>query len=319
MISFLFQNHYERLQLPRDAGEKEIQQAFRRLALQYHPDVAEDKELGHKIFLLLKEAHETLADPARRRDYDQLLAASDRLKSRRPPPSAGPPPKPTPSRPQRGHSRASQSTSPPPPPKQPRQNKARPHSRPFDSRQPPRHDLDLHARLEISLEDALHGATHTVTLEEEPAPSEVQWHAFSAFSVTIPPHTWQGRELAIPYRGARDPQTGQRGRLLLTIDFARHQTFRLLGEDLYAASDIYPWDAATGTVLAVPTLDGEAAFTIPAGAQPWQSFRLKGQGMPREDGSRGNLFLTLKFRAPKAATPRQEELWHLLKQAYKEE
>lgn len=322
MISFLFQNHYERLQLPRDAGDKEIQQAFRRLALRYHPDVADDKEMGHKMFLLLKEAHETLSDPQKRRDYDQLLAASDRFKAKRKPrpaPQSG-------ARTSRPRRPSTAGNAPPPPrarhTRQPKQPDASGFTRPppqagsSASRQQPRPDLDLQAQLEISLEDALHGATHTVTLEDEPAPNEVHWHAFSAFSVTIPPATWQGRQLTIPYRGARDPKTGQRGSLLLTIELARHPTFRVLGKDLYASTEIYPWDAATGTLLHVPTLDGDAALTIPAGAQPWQSFRLQGQGLPTENGSRGNLFLTLKFRAPKAVTPQQKQLWNQLRQAY---
>ncbi|MGQ9456466.1 MAG: J domain-containing protein [Armatimonadota bacterium] len=67
--------HYEVLGVPRDATIAQIRRRYRQLVRQYHPDVAVDKEVAHRLFLRIKEAYEVLSDPVRRREYDALLAA----------------------------------------------------------------------------------------------------------------------------------------------------------------------------------------------------------------------------------------------------
>lgn len=303
MIALIFQNHYERLQVDRRATDEEIKTAFRKLARIHHPDVALDKDKGHRAFLLIKESYEVLLDPERREDYDQLISASERFKRRHQQagPAAGKPPPARPAPAPRATARASRPAPPPGPA--------------FDTRRPPRTDLDNFATLEISLEEALHGARQVITLETDSV--KFADHTFQSLDVTIPPLTRRGHTLRVAGRGHLDRQTGERGDLILTIAYARHERFRLLGDHLYTSTDLYPWEGALGAFVRIPTLDGFANLRIPPGSQPWQSFRLTGQGMPRESGQRGDLIVSLRFLQPPASTPEQVDLWKRLKAAYR--
>ncbi len=312
MISLIFQNHYERLQLSRSADEGEIKCAYRRMARVYHPDVAHDRERGRSAFLLIKEAYEVLRDPERRRDYDELLNASERFKARHP------------VRSKPGATAKRSSKTEPPSAKGPdgqHRNSANsrgtagtvPQNRP-DTRRPHRADLDAYATLEVTLEEALHGGSQKITFESENGNGSD--HHFRALQIVIPPRCPAGKVLRIAGKGHLDPRTRERGHLHLTLAYARHERFRSLGANLFTSVDIYPWDGALGTMIGIPTLDGQASLKIPPGAQPWQSFRLQGQGMPDESGQRGDLIVSLKFLQPPAESPRQSALWKQLKEAY---
>src|SRR6478735_5195852 len=69
-----FRDYYETLGVPKTASEDEIRSAFRKLARQYHPDVAKDKKTAEEKFKEINEANEVLGDPDNRRKYDELGA-----------------------------------------------------------------------------------------------------------------------------------------------------------------------------------------------------------------------------------------------------
>src|SRR5882762_5474726 len=69
-----FKDYYATLGVPRDASAEDIKKAFRKLARQYHPDVAKDKKAAEEKFKEINEAHEVLSDPEKRKKYDQLGA-----------------------------------------------------------------------------------------------------------------------------------------------------------------------------------------------------------------------------------------------------
>ena len=69
-----FKDYYATLGVPRDASDEDIKKAFRKLARQYHPDVAKDKKAAEEKFKEINEAYEVLGDPQRRKKYDQLGA-----------------------------------------------------------------------------------------------------------------------------------------------------------------------------------------------------------------------------------------------------
>src|SRR5436190_23691791 len=81
-----FKDYYEVLGVPRGASEDEIRKAFRKLARQYHPDVAKDKKTAEEKFKEINEACEVLSDPAKRKKYDQLGANWKQGADFRPPP-----------------------------------------------------------------------------------------------------------------------------------------------------------------------------------------------------------------------------------------
>src|SRR5271169_126042 len=81
-----YKDYYESLGVPRTASADEIKKAFRKLARQYHPDVAKDKKKAEEKFKEINEAYEVLSDPAKRKKYDELGANWKSGTEFRPPP-----------------------------------------------------------------------------------------------------------------------------------------------------------------------------------------------------------------------------------------
>src|ERR1017187_9257955 len=69
-----YKDYYQSLGVPRDAGEADLKKAFRKLAREFHPDVAKDKKKAEEKFKEINEAYEVLSDPAKRKKYDELGA-----------------------------------------------------------------------------------------------------------------------------------------------------------------------------------------------------------------------------------------------------
>jgi len=85
-----YKDYYETLGVARDAGDDDIKKAFRKLARQYHPDVAKNKKQAEEKFKEINEAYEVLGDPARRKRYDELGSNWNSGADFRPPPGWGP-------------------------------------------------------------------------------------------------------------------------------------------------------------------------------------------------------------------------------------
>lgn len=310
MVSFAFKNHYERLGLASNASEEDIRRAYRQLARQYHPDVAKNKSLAQDMFILLSEAHRTLTDPGLRRRYDAELEKRERVTSRYVHNAAAEPS--SRMRNTTGEDRAGVRTA--------TWEFAREHpdtarargfswkaagtARPRTRKRP---DLDARANIEVPLEDAIHGALHTVTIECHD-PGE-QSHRLATYHVRIPAGVCQGQQLRLSGCGLNDASTGEAGDLYLKIHYARHKRFRVMGEQLFTELEIPVWEAATGVCRRIPVLDGDAPLVIPPGSQQGQRLTLKGFGMPQHDGSRGDMVVMLKLCVPAARTARQKELW----------
>ena len=81
-----YKDYYESLGVPRGASDAEIKKSFRKLARQYHPDVAKDKKRAEEKFKEINEAYEVLSDPAKRKKYDELGANWKSGADFRPPP-----------------------------------------------------------------------------------------------------------------------------------------------------------------------------------------------------------------------------------------
>ena len=85
-MSVQYKDYYEILGVPRSASEGDIKKAFRKLAREYHPDVAKDKKKAEEKFKEINEAYEVLGDPAKRKKYDELGANWKSGAEFRPPP-----------------------------------------------------------------------------------------------------------------------------------------------------------------------------------------------------------------------------------------
>ncbi|NDC01113.1 MAG: J domain-containing protein, partial [Verrucomicrobia bacterium] len=91
-----------------------------------------------------------------------------------------------------------------------------------------------------------------------------------------------------------------------------HPDLRVEGSDLFADLEVAPWEAVLGASVAVPTLEGMVMLKVPAGSTAGQKLRLRGQGLPREDGSRGDLYALLEIAVPPEVSPGEKELWEKL-------
>jgi len=96
------------------------------------------------------------------------------------------------------------------------------------------------------------------------------------------------------------------------VRLARHPDLRVEGSDLYADLEVAPWEAVLGASVPVPTLDGAVTLKIPAGSTAGQKLRLRGQGLPREDGGRGDLYAVLEIAVPARVGPEEKKLWEKL-------
>ena len=177
-----------------------------------------------------------------------------------------------------------------------------------------RRDLDTQAFIEITLEEALLGTVQMVSIDcDDTADHRSQ---MATYRVKLPPGIWRGEQLRMVGCGLFDEYAEEYGDLYLRVGYAKHDYFRLMGTHLYSEVEIYPWNAAVGLTMAVPTLNGEANLDIPEGVQPGQRFDLKNYGMPERMGGRGDLIISVKIHCPAAHTARQKALWEVLSREY---
>lgn len=125
--------------------------------------------------------------------------------------------------------------------------------------------------------------------------------------VTIPPGCEDSKKLRVPGGGSRG-SNGRRGDLFVTVRVRPHPVFKRVGGDTEVELEVPFPVAALGGTLKVPTPRSSAQVTVPAGTQSGQVLRLKGQGVSKLGGERGDLRVRVKVAVPKQLSPRQREL-----------
>jgi len=315
-----YKDYYRILGVSRDADEKEIKRAYRRLARKYHPDVNPGDKEAEERFKEINEAYEVLSDPEKRRKYDQLGAAWREWER-----MGGRP----------GDFDWSQwvSTAPGGQRVYVRYGTAEdledlfggssPFSEfftrlfggmagapgGFEFRARPRRGQDLEQEVEISLEEAFHGTTRLLQKNGR------------RLQVKIPPGAHTGLRIRMAGEGAPGAVGGEPGDLYLRIHVAPHPRFERRGDDLYVTVPVDLYTAVLGGKVRVETLGGPVMLTIPPGTQNGQTFRLRGKGMPRlrQPGEHGDLYARVEVRLPTRLTPRQRELFEELHRLSQEE
>lgn len=305
-----FKDYYESLGVPRAASEAEIKKAFRKLAREYHPDVAKDKKKAEEKFKEINEAYEVLSDPAKRKKYDELGSSWKSGAEFRPPPGWG-------NAGQARGFRRGQSTefefggtgfsdffeqffgS---------RNRGGAggfgSGGAFADQDIAERGRDIEGDIMVTLDEVTRGSVRAVTVEHH---SRRETH-----QVKIPIGVTEGQRLRVVGRGESGSGGGLAGDLYLRVRLARHPDFDVEEHNLIYEADLAPWEAVLGTELSVPTLTGRVNIKIPPGTQAGQKLRLRGRGLPARGGGNGDLIVVTRVEIPQKIPEAERKLWEQL-------
>jgi curved DNA-binding protein len=159
----------------------------------------------------------------------------------------------------------------------------------------PRQGRDIEQEVEITLEEAFHGATRLLQIGKRRVEAK------------IPPGVDNGSRVRLAGQGEPGRNGGQPGDLYLVVRVLPHLTFERQGDDLYTNVPVDIYTAALGGEVRVPTLDGVVMLKIPPRTQSGRNFRVRGKGMPRvtNRNSRGDLYARVELVLPEPLTERE--------------
>jgi molecular chaperone DnaJ len=128
--------------------------------------------------------------------------------------------------------------------------------------------------------------------------------------VTIPAGIDEGHQIRLTNEGEVGPRGGSPGSLYVAVHVAPHPVLKRDGTELYYEAQVSIAQAALGTTLHVPTVDGDEEVDIKPGTQPDTEIRLRGKGVPhlRRPGSRGDLHVLVDVEVPRKLSKKQREL-----------
>jgi molecular chaperone DnaJ len=127
--------------------------------------------------------------------------------------------------------------------------------------------------------------------------------------VAIPAGVDSGTQVCVPHEGSAAPFGGPRGDLIVSTRLREHPVFKRKGDSVHCEVAVSVWEAIRGARVRVPTPGGEAFLVVPPGTTGGQTFRLRGQGLPRlaADGT-GDLYVTIRVVMPTGLDERTDAL-----------
>ncbi|OGI01609.1 MAG: hypothetical protein A2Y25_05565 [Candidatus Melainabacteria bacterium GWF2_37_15] len=333
-----YKDYYKILGVSRNADEKEIKSAFRKLARKYHPDVNKESNASEK-FKDINEAYEVLSDPQKRKRYDNLGGSWQEGQNFTPPPGyenininfgqggfGG-------FRNSQGFEdiggfsdffetifsdffQQQQQQTPP---------SARRTARPTE----PEENLDITQDLFIDLEDLMGEGTKAVKISYMEKCKECRGQGsychqcggsgFNTVSKTlnvkIPKGVKEGAKIRLIGEGKigiGGGRSNRKGNLYLLVKYSKHPYFSIEDSNIVSDLEIPAPKAVLGTVAQANTLHGVVKVTIPAGTQSGKSLRLKGLGLPKKEGGYGDHIAKVKITIPESPTKEEMELYKKL-------
>jgi DnaJ-class molecular chaperone len=321
-----FKDYYRILGVARDADDKTIKSAYRKLARKYHPDVAKGKDVGER-FREVTEAYEVLSDPEKRRRYDTLGPDWQRYTQ---PGQGGQGGVHVEYGDLGGFSEFFRTI--------------------FGDLGGARggragaggrvniEDLlgglgggraargqDVQANVTITLEEAYSGTRKSFEFEvEEPCPTcHGSGNVGGKPCATCYGSGWQRGRHQVDVKIPAGVRTGQRvrvsgegaggGDLYLAVTVSPHPQFERRGDDIQLAVPLTAPEAALGVTLEIPTLRGKVSMKVPPATSSGRAFRLPGYGMPRRGGGHGDQLVTVRIVMPADLRPEERELYEKLK------
>lgn len=300
-------DYYEILGVTKQATDKDIRAAYRKLARQYHPDLNPGNKSAEARFKEIQRAYEVLSDPDKRKQYDQFGPAWE---------MAGQAP------PRDGYGTT----------------RGRPHrtettydfgdlgdlgddgidlgdilGRVFGgfggrAETRARRGRDVEQPVTITLDEAYAGTVRLIEVVGETGEAR-------RLEVKIPAGVKDGSRVRVAGEGGPGVGGGARGDLYLVVTVRPHQVFERKGDDLHSEIPVPLTQAVLGGEVQVPTLKGRVALKIPPETQNGRIIRLAGLGMPHlSGGGRGDLLAKVRVVLPTRLTEREKELFQQLQQ-----
>ena len=274
-----FKDYFKILGISKNATDKEIKSAFRKLARQFHPDLHPYDENAESEFKKINEAYEILSDKEKKKSYEQYLSYWFKNIN--------------------GKSRDFYSEI---------NDKGINEFLNFDDflsdvigrfsefgqeiysnisseKKAPLLNLDAEFNLQINFLEALNGTKKSLLVNDE------------RIDIAIPKGIQTGFKIRIKNKGNIQHGKGKRGDLLIEVSVKSHPIWKVKGLDIHADLPISLDELALGANISVATPQGDTYLSIPSGSLPEQKLRLKGQGLHSLD-SQGDLFFTLKLNFP---------------------
>jgi curved DNA-binding protein len=296
-----FIDYYEVLGVDKNASEKAIKKAYRKLARKYHPDLNPDDKGAQLKFQQVNEAHEVLSDPDKRKKYDKYGKDWQHAEA---------------------YEQAGQ---------QRRQQGQRAYrsgggfegfseegfSDFFESmfgrqaggqgryRRTAFRGQDYEARLQLRLSEVYKTHKRTLTVNGQ------------NIRITIPAGVENGQTIKIKGYGGPGVNGGPNGDLYITFQIDNDTGFRRDGQHLYRTIDLDLYTAVLGGEITVDTMDGKVKLNVPPETQNGTKVKLKGKGFPvyKKKGQYGDLFLTYELNIPTQLSEKEKALFKELAQA----
>jgi DnaJ-class molecular chaperone len=281
---------YATLGVKKDAGQADIQKAYRRLAKNFHPDLNPGNTAAEDKFKEISAAYDLLSDPNKRARFDR--GEIDASGSERP-------------RQQYYRDFADQEgwsayTN----------NSGFADFGDFSGSEDilseifgrtgragrRRRGQDVRYQLDLSFLDAINGGKQSLVLPDG-----------TTLDVNIPPGTRDGQILRLKGKGRPGTGDGPPGDALIEISVLPHPYFTRRGYDIYLDLPISLKEAVLGAKLKVPTPSGTVTVAVPKWSSTGRVLRLKGRGVPRSDGSKGDQYVTLRLMLPQKPDPQLEK------------
>lgn len=303
-------DYYKILGVSKNSSDKDMKQAYRRLARQFHPDVNPGNKEAESKFKEVNEAYEVLSDPDKRKKYDSYgdkWQYADQFAKQGAPPYW-------------------------------QQTSGREGSTIFDfsdinveegqdplgsiferyfggattadrgtSRRAAARGQDMEVQVEVSLEEAYQGTSRILEL---PGPVG----SMRRMEVKIPRGVATGSRIRIAGEGRPGMGRGAKGDLYLLVSVRPHEVYQRKGDDLNMNLDVPLTTAILGGEVEVPALSSKILLKIPPETQNGKVFKLGGKGMPHlGESHNGDLYARIKVVLPTGLTPKEKQLFEELK------
>jgi curved DNA-binding protein len=329
-----FKDYYKTLGVAKTATEKELKQAYRKLARKHHPDVNPGDKGAEGKFKEINEAYEVVGDPEKRRKYDELGANwrmyEQAQQQGQPFPGGG--------QPFGGFGGEGGAWTINPGGPGGHRTMSEDEMRDLFGTEDPFSDFfktffsggggpggegrtrgraprsqkgrDLEHEVELTLEEAYHGAMRRISI--------TLGGQARSIDVRIPAGVKDGSRVRAAGEGETGSGGAASGDLFLRVRIKPHPVFERKGDDLYSKVPVPVTTAVLGGEAQVPTITGSVRLKVPETTQPGQLFRLKGHGMPTvgKPDEKGDLYATIDIQLPRSLTKDQRQTWEQVKKLF---